>query len=74
MNTPVKTLITPYSVRGLVGAPVAMPIEWHDLERAEPMDYTMANVPQILARRGDIWADLLRQKQDVQRILADEGK
>jgi bifunctional non-homologous end joining protein LigD len=69
MNARVKTLITPYSVRGSVGAPVAMPIEWDDLERAEPMDYTMANVPQILSHTEDIWADILPRKQDVQRVL-----
>jgi bifunctional non-homologous end joining protein LigD len=70
MNARVKTLITPYSVRGVAGAPVAMPIEWKDLEQASPMNYTMGNVPQIIGRRGDIWADILRRKQDVRRILA----
>jgi bifunctional non-homologous end joining protein LigD len=73
MNARVKTLIAPYSVRGVVGAPVAMPIEWDDLEQASPMDFTMANVPQILARRGDIWENMLATKQDLQRILADQG-
>jgi bifunctional non-homologous end joining protein LigD len=70
MNARVKTLIAPYSVRGVVGAPVAMPIEWKDLEQASPMNYTMANVSQIIDRRGDIWADILSRKQDVQSILA----
>jgi bifunctional non-homologous end joining protein LigD len=72
MNARVKTLIVPYSPRGVIGAPVAMPIEWKDLEHASPMDYTMANVPQILARRGDVWADIATQKRDVQRILSCE--
>jgi bifunctional non-homologous end joining protein LigD len=69
MNARVKTLITPYSARGVVGAPVAMPIEWGDLEQASPMNYTMANVPQILSHTDDIWADILTRKQDVQRVL-----
>jgi DNA primase len=73
MNARVKTLITPYSVRGVVGAPVAMPIEWDDLKDAAPMNYTMANVPQIIDRRGDLWADILSRKQDVQRVLASSG-
>ncbi|MCW2573532.1 MAG: ligase, partial [Frankiales bacterium] len=69
MNARVKTLITPYSVRGVVGAPVAMPIEWGDLEQTTPIDYTMASVPKILSHRDDIWADILSRKQDVRRVL-----
>ena len=69
MNARVKTLIAPYSPRGVVGAPVAMPIEWGDLEAASPTDYTMANVPRILDRKGDIWSGVL-MKQDLQRVLA----
>jgi bifunctional non-homologous end joining protein LigD len=70
MNARVKTLISPYSARGVAGAPVAMPLEWAELERAKPLDYTIRNVPEILQTRGDLWGDILERKQDLQRVLA----
>jgi hypothetical protein len=29
----------------------------------------MANVPRLLAKRGEIWADLLDAKQDLEQVL-----
>jgi bifunctional non-homologous end joining protein LigD len=72
MNARVKTLVAPYSTRGIHGAPVAMPLTWAELERASPLDYTISNVPNLLARRGDRWSGILEQKQDIQRALASD--
>ena len=69
MNVRVKTLSAPYSVRGLPGAPVSMPLTWEELESAHPLDFTIANVAQLLARRGDVWRNLLEAKQDLARVL-----
>jgi bifunctional non-homologous end joining protein LigD len=70
MNVRVKTLSAPYSVRGLPGAPVSMPLSWKELAAAHPLDYTLANVADVLERRGDIWCDLIDRKQDIARVLA----
>ena len=67
MNARVKTLAAPYSVRGIPGAPVAMPIRWGDLAGLTPLDYTMASVPRIVGRRGDIWSGI--GKQDIAAVL-----
>lgn len=69
MNVRVKTLSAPYSVRGVYGAPVSMPVTWKELEKLHPLDYTMTNVGDILERRGDIWGDILDAKQDLARVL-----
>ena len=69
MNARVKTLAAPYSTRGIAGAPVAMPLEWDEVGRANPLDYTLATVPRILERRGDIWARLSEAKQDIAAVL-----
>jgi bifunctional non-homologous end joining protein LigD len=69
MNARVKTLVAPYSVRGLAGAPVAMPLEWSALAKATPLDYTLANAADILDKRGDLWADFFEQQQDLERAL-----
>jgi bifunctional non-homologous end joining protein LigD len=70
MNARVKTLVAPYSARAVRGAPVAMPIKWSELAKATPLDYTMANTAQILARRGDLWEGFDSYKQDLQTVLA----
>ena len=74
MNVRVKTLNAPYSVRGLPGAPVSMPLTWEELAGAHPLDYTMENAADLLERRGDIWAGILYMKQDLARVLAAAGR
>jgi bifunctional non-homologous end joining protein LigD len=72
MNIRVKTLSAPYSVRAVPGAPVSMPLTWKALEKAQPLDYTMANVPALLAKKGDLWEDILTAKQDLAKVLGAE--
>jgi bifunctional non-homologous end joining protein LigD len=72
MNIRVKTLSAPYSVRSAPGAPISMPLTWKALEKAGPLDYTMANVPALLAKKGDLWEDILTAKQDLAKVLAGQ--
>jgi bifunctional non-homologous end joining protein LigD len=46
-----------------------MPLTWKELESAHPLDYTMANAADALEKRGDIWNDILKAKQDLKRVL-----
>ena len=65
MNVRVKTLSAPYSVRGVPGAAVSMPLTWKELERAHPLDYTLGNTAAVLEKRGDLWRDMPDAKQDL---------
>jgi bifunctional non-homologous end joining protein LigD len=69
MNVRVKTLNVPYSVRGVPGAPVLMPLEWKTLETAQPEDFTLRNAAAIVEAKGDIWRDMLDRKQDLAKVL-----
>jgi bifunctional non-homologous end joining protein LigD len=69
MNVRGKTLNVAYSPRGASGAPVSMPLSWEDLAGAHPLDFTMANAPQRLAKTGDFWANALTRKQNIQQTL-----
>jgi bifunctional non-homologous end joining protein LigD len=51
-----QTAVAPYSVRPRPDAPVATPIDWDELGRAEPRSYTVANLRRRLARKPDPWA------------------
>ena len=65
MNVRGKTLNVAYSPRGVAGAPVSMPLTWQELEAAEPMDFTIKDVPSRLEKTGDRWHDVLELKQSL---------
>jgi bifunctional non-homologous end joining protein LigD len=69
MNVRGKTLNVAYSPRGAPGAPVSMPLTWEELAKAHPLDFTLRNVPQRLAKTGDRWHDALSRKQNLERAL-----
>lgn len=74
MNVRGKTLNVAYSPRGEPGAPVSMPLEWEELAGAHPLDFTIGNAPDRLARTGDRWRDALEHKQDLEKALAKPRK
>jgi bifunctional non-homologous end joining protein LigD len=69
MNVRGKTLNVAYSPRGIAGAPVSMPLDWQELEKAHPLDFRLPNVLTRLSRTGDRWSGALERKQDLARIL-----
>ncbi|HZN98581.1 MAG TPA: hypothetical protein VFB61_12690 [Gemmatimonadales bacterium] len=48
---------------------VSMPVQWDELERIYPTDFTLRTVPGILEQQGDPWADILTSKQDLGAML-----
>lgn len=70
MNVRGKTLNVAYSPRGEPGAPVSMPLEWEELAGAHPLDFTIRNAPERLARTGDRWRSALERKQSLEEALA----
>ncbi len=50
-----QTAVAPLSVRARPGAPVAMPIEWHELPTTGPADWTVWNALERLQAGIDPW-------------------
>jgi bifunctional non-homologous end joining protein LigD len=69
MNVRGKTLNVAYSPRGAPGGPVSMPLAWDELEKAHPLDFTIANAAQRLAQTGDRWRDVLKLKQSIESAV-----
>ncbi len=69
MNVRGKTLNVAYSPGGVPGAPISMPMSWEELEAAEPMDFTIKDVPARLANLGDRWHDVLERKQSLTKAF-----
>ncbi|HLF78945.1 MAG TPA: non-homologous end-joining DNA ligase [Dehalococcoidia bacterium] len=68
-NTRGKTLAAQYSLRPTAWAGVSMPVAWSELATLDPTAYNLLSVPQRLAQQGDVWADILSRKNDLEMLL-----
>jgi bifunctional non-homologous end joining protein LigD len=66
-NTYAQTVVAPYAVRALPGAPVATPLRWEELRDPDlhPRAWTLRTLPRRLAERGDPWADIARHARSL---------
>jgi bifunctional non-homologous end joining protein LigD len=57
--------VAPYSTRPAPGAPVSAPIEWDELDdpKLRPDGFTIRNILDRIRERGDLFADVLDQRQ-----------
>lgn len=74
-----RTMASAYSARATPIATVSTPLTWDELaEGADPDDYTISTVPDLIARRGDPWSSIddLEQSLDplFELVAADEGR
>ena len=60
-----QTSVPPYSVRARPGAPVATPLDWDELGRAEPRSYTIGNLLKRLGQKDDPWEGLQRDARSL---------
>lgn len=70
-----RSISSVYSVRPRRGAPVATPLEWDEVVPGlDPLDWSMAAVASRVAERGDLFAPVLKDPQDlgpaVERLAA----
>jgi bifunctional non-homologous end joining protein LigD len=61
-NTYGQTVVAPYAVRALPGAPVATPLDWDEVSdpALTARRWTLRTVGERLAARGDPWAEIAR--------------
>jgi bifunctional non-homologous end joining protein LigD len=71
-NAPGAHVAAPYSPRARPGATVSFPVPWKDLERVKPGDFTIRNVPGLLAKT-DPWKALMPRPQALPRRLLGAG-
>jgi bifunctional non-homologous end joining protein LigD len=69
-NASIKTLVAPYSVRPAKGAPVSTPIAWDELDDPElrPDRWTIRDVVERVAERGDLFAAAQADAQELPRV------
>jgi bifunctional non-homologous end joining protein LigD len=66
-NASIKTLVAPYAVRPLAGAPVSAPITWDELDDPDlrPDRWTIRSILPRAADRGDLFAGALTEAQEL---------
>jgi bifunctional non-homologous end joining protein LigD len=65
-----QTIVAPFSVRPLRGAPVSCPLRWEEVTaRLDPARFTIATMPTRLAKVGDPVAPVLRESIDIAAAL-----
>jgi len=60
-NAKGKTMVAAYSLRPRPGAPVSTPLDWDELHQPgiSPLDFTIKNIRDRLARKGDLFSAVL---------------
>ena len=69
-NAPHKTVFGAWSVRSRAAACVSTPLTWDEVDRYHPDELTIANVPALVAERGDPWASMNAEPQSLDPLLA----
>jgi bifunctional non-homologous end joining protein LigD len=72
-NNPGATVVAPYSLRARAEASVAVPLEWDELDSAEPSAFTLRDADRLLDRRDPL-AELAGAPQDAGPFVAAVGQ
>jgi DNA ligase D len=67
------TVVAAYSPRIRPGAPVSFPVQWNDLERVAPHDFTIHSAPGLLAG-ADPWREGMPAPQLLSADIIEEGR
>jgi bifunctional non-homologous end joining protein LigD len=65
-----QTIVAPYSIRPLPGAPVSTPLKWSEVKAGlNPIDFTIKNAPKRFKKVGDLFKLVLGKGINLQSIL-----
>jgi bifunctional non-homologous end joining protein LigD len=69
-NAYAQSAVAPYAVRALPGAPVATPLEWHELSstKLDPQSYNLHNLFRRLGQREDPWAAMADEARSLEKL------
>jgi bifunctional non-homologous end joining protein LigD len=58
-----KTLVAPYSLRGIDGAPVSAPLKWEEVnKKLDPLKFNLRTMPDRLAKVGDLFEPMYKKR------------
>jgi bifunctional non-homologous end joining protein LigD len=58
-----KTLVAPYSLRAIDGAPVSAPLKWEEInKKLDPKKFNLRTMPDRVAKVGDLWEAITKKR------------
>lgn len=64
-----KTVVAPYSLRAIDGAPVSAPLKWSEINaKLDPLKYNIKTMPNRLAKVGDLFADVFKNRAKLPKL------
>ncbi|HEX9500545.1 MAG TPA: DNA ligase D [Thermoanaerobaculia bacterium] len=58
-----KTMVAPYSLRAIDGAPVSAPLKWEEInKKLDPKKFNLRTMPDRLAKVGDLFEDVFKKR------------
>jgi len=65
-----QTLASVYSARPVPGASVSAPLEWKEVKPGlHPNDFTIFNMLKRIEKKGDLFANVLKEKTDITKAI-----
>ena len=64
-----KTVVAPYSLRAIDGAPVSAPLKWSEItKKLDPLKFNIRTMPERLAKAGDLFAEVFEKKVKLPKL------
>jgi bifunctional non-homologous end joining protein LigD len=64
-----KTIVAPYSLRAIDGAPVSAPLKWSEVtKKLDPLKFNLETMPKRLDKVGDLFADVFRNRVKLPKL------
>jgi bifunctional non-homologous end joining protein LigD len=64
-----KTVVAPYSLRAIDGAPVSAPLKWSEITpKLDPKKFNLRTMPDRLAKAGDLFADVFKNRVKLPKL------
>ncbi len=64
-----KTVVAPYSLRAIDGAPVSAPLKWSEItKKLDPLKFNLHTMPDRLAKVGDLFAEVFEKRVKLPKL------
>lgn len=74
-NSRGQTIAAPYSARPKPGATVSAPLDWKEVNgKLDMKDFHIGNTVSRLKKKGDLWANIYKDKNDLKAVLKNQVK